>query len=98
MADDKVAGSIGVKSLDDIKTEKYKQTALISDDAIWVQSDMAFYVHGKHRQLAGVEGVIKMNLTDILALTAGACGTTLMQMALAAQQQAAASKKPKVQS
>lgn len=87
MSDGKVAGSIGKQTPEQQKMAKYKKLSMNADDVMYVADELAFYVHGKHNGLVNVENVVRLQLSDLIAMFAPVFGNVLLPMAVASQQQ-----------
>ncbi len=93
--DKKFAGRIGVptQAQQGAKLAAFKKISVEGDDCMYVASEMAFYCHGKHKTLAGVESVVRLTLADILMMIGPCYAPILIPMVVAAQEQQKAAAK-----
>lgn len=69
------------------KMANYKKLAVVGDDVMYVDAEMAFYCHGKHPTLAGIESVVVLKLSDLIAMFAPVFAGVLLPLSVAAEKQ-----------
>ena len=83
MGNDKVAGAIGKAESREQreireKIEGYRARALVGDDAVFDAAHGIFLIHGKHKNLVGVETVIAVDLASMLLAISVVLQTTVV--------------------